>query len=192
MRVVRAVLVRAALACTLLGLTAPAAGAQELALAPLPLESLRTAAVEALFDTPQIQAPVATASLFDASQQIQVPRAQAPVFSEPRRPGALVPLYAGLVTLQALDFHSTRRALDLGAGQEANPLMKPVVGNNLAFAAVKASTAAGIIWATEKLWKNNRKAAVIVAGAANVLTGFIVARNYRIASEHQRWVPPQR
>src|SRR5687767_13111370 len=98
----------------------------------------------------------------------------------PRRPAALVPLYAGFATLQALDYTSTRRALSSGAGVEANPLMRSIVGNPAAFTAVKVAGTAGVILAGEKMWKKNRVAAVIFVAAVNGALAAIVARNYSI------------
>ena len=98
-----------------------------------------------------------------------------------QRPGALLPLYAGLVTLQALDIHSTYSALSRSGAREANPVMAPVVGNKAAFTLVKASSTAGLLWATEKMWKKNRKAAIIFAAAANAGLAAVVSHNYRVA-----------
>ena len=114
----------------------------------------------------------------------QVPRspsvfAVAPI-EEPARPAALMPLYGSLVALQGLDIHSTRRAVGSGAGQEANPAMEPIVRNSAAFIAVKAGATVGVIWASEKMWKKNRKAAVIFASVVNVAMAAIVANNYRV------------
>lgn len=95
------------------------------------------------------------------------------------RPRALLPLYGSLVALQGLDIHSTRRALRSGSAREANPAMRPIVNNGAAFVAVKAGATAGVIWASERLWKKNRKAAVIFAGVVNVAMAAIVANNYR-------------
>lgn len=112
------------------------------------------------------------------------PRRQ-PLFAlpppEPRRPEALMPLYASLVALQGLDIHSTRRALSSGSGSEANPAMRGVVKNGAAFLAVKAGATAGVIWASEKMWKKNRKRAVIFAAVVNVAMAAIVANNYRVS-----------
>lgn len=95
------------------------------------------------------------------------------------RPRALLPLYGSLVALQGLDIHSTRSALRSGSAREANPAMRPIVDNGAAFVAVKAGATAGVIWASERLWKKNRKAAVIFAGVVNVAMAAIVANNYR-------------
>ena len=97
--------------------------------------------------------------------------------SEPR-PGALVPLYASFATLQALDAHSTARALDYGA-VEANPVMKGIAGNPAALLAVKAAGTAGVIFASEKMWKKNRAAAVFFMVAANSAMAWVVQHNYR-------------
>lgn len=96
------------------------------------------------------------------------------------RPAALVPLYASFATLQALDYASTTRALSRGTGTEANPMMRSIVENRAAFMAVKAGAAAGLIIASEKMWKKNRLAAVIFVAAANGAVAAIVARNYSV------------
>ena len=64
---------------------------------------------------------------------------------------------------------------------EANPAMQPVVKNSAAFIAVKAGATAGVIWASEKMWKKNRKAAVVFATVVNVAMAAIVANNYRVS-----------
>ena len=132
------------------------------------------------------------ASLREAAQSQVVP-AVAPAgisvahrgpASEPRgpasepRPGALVPLYASFATLQALDAHSTSRALDQGA-VEANPMMKGLAGNPTALLAMKAAGTAGVIFASEKMWKKNRAASVFFMVAANSAMAWVVQHNYR-------------
>ena len=132
------------------------------------------------------------ASLREASPQRQVDAAPPqPLFGtaapeKPRRPAALIPLYGSLVALQGMDIHSTRRALDTGSGHEANPAMREVVNNGAAFLAVKTAATAGVIWASEKMWKKNRKAAVIFAAAVNGTMAAIVANNYRINRQLSR------
>ncbi len=97
------------------------------------------------------------------------------------RPSALLPLYASLGVLQALDVHSTGRGLAAG-GREANPVMGSVVGNRAAFIGVKAATTAGVVWASERLWrKQNRKAAVVLTALTNIGLAAVVAHNYRVA-----------
>ena len=98
----------------------------------------------------------------------------------PARPTALVPLYAGFATLQALDYASTTRALAGGNAREPNPMMGGIVGNRAAFVAVKAAAATAVICAGEKMWKKNRVAAVIFVAALNGAMTAVVARNYAV------------
>ena len=100
---------------------------------------------------------------------------------ETRRPSALLPLYASLIGLQALDIHSTRRAIETGATAEGNPLMRPFVENDAAFIAVKATTTAGTIFLTERLRKTHPKAAVVLAASLNIAMTAVVARNYQLS-----------
>jgi hypothetical protein len=95
-----------------------------------------------------------------------------------RRPSALVPLYVSFSTLQVLDTHSTSRALSRGAA-EANPLMKGIARSEIGMAAVKAAGTAGVIYASEKMWKKNKKAAVIFMVATNAAMAWVVQHNYR-------------
>lgn len=97
-----------------------------------------------------------------------------------RRPRAMVPLYVSYAALQALDVHSTARAIDRGA-VEANPVMRGMDGNRPGMLALKAAGTAGVIYAGEKLWRKNKTAAVVLMVAANSAVAFVVQRNYRIA-----------
>jgi Domain of unknown function (DUF5658) len=123
-------------------------------------------------------------SLRDAAQSQDVPTAAptgaAPGFALARqsRPGALVPLYVSFGTLQVLDAHSTSRALDRGA-VEANPMMKGIAGNPTALLAVKAAGTASVIFASERIWKKNKTAAVFFMVAANSAMAWVVQNNYR-------------
>jgi hypothetical protein len=145
-----------------LTLAAPAAAAQERPDTPRP--DLRAALAN-----PQL--PVGQ----------QIPMVPQPQERGSKRPAALLPLYASLVGLQALDIHSTRRGMQSGATRESNPLMKPFVGNDAAFIAVKASATVGTIFVTEKLRKKHPKTAVVLAVALNVGMAAVVANNYRLA-----------
>ena len=126
-----------------------------------------------------------TAASLGFDEQIPVPQRPpiftAPVVQPPGRPASLMPLYGSLIALQGLDIHSTRSALDSG-GSEANPAMRPLVQNSAAFVAVKAGATAGVIWASEKLWKKkHRKAAVVFATLVNVAMAAVVANNHRVS-----------
>ncbi len=120
-----------------------------------------------------------------AALQLAVPagidREAAPAIREhARRPAALIPLYASFVALEALDVHSTRDALAHGA-VEANPAMSALTGNSVGMVTVKAAGTAGLIFASEKLWKKNRPAAVVLMIVTNSAMAWVVAHNYRLA-----------
>ena len=97
---------------------------------------------------------------------------------DPPRPGALVPLYVSFAGLQALDAHSTIRALRSGAS-EANPLLREVADRPIALFALKAGVTASTIFLTEKLRVKNRVGAVVLMAALNSAYAMVVAHNYR-------------
>ena len=57
--------------------------------------------------------------------------------------------------------------------------MKGIAGNEIALMAVKAAGTAGVFFASEKLWKKKRSAAVIFMIAANAGMVWVVQNNYR-------------
>jgi hypothetical protein len=97
-----------------------------------------------------------------------------------RRPKALIPLYISLAALQWGDAASTRRGLEAG-GREANPLMAPIVGSTTGLFALKAGVSATMIYATERLWKQNRTAAVLMLVVTNLGYAAVVSHNLAIA-----------
>jgi hypothetical protein len=97
-----------------------------------------------------------------------------------RRPSILVPLYVSFGVMQALDVHSTQRAL-AGGGVEGNPMMKGIVGSPLAMTALKAGTSAGIILLTEKVRKRHPVAAIAMMVTLNSAYAMVVSRNYSIS-----------
>jgi hypothetical protein len=98
----------------------------------------------------------------------------------PKRPAALVPLYISFGVLQGLDGRTTFRALENGA-VEVNPLMKGVADSAVGMAAVKAAAGAGVIFATERMWKHNKVAAVLFMTATNSAMAWVVQHNHRVA-----------
>jgi len=96
------------------------------------------------------------------------------------RPAAQVPMYASFATLQALDYHSTTRAISQGIGREANPLARSVVEHPAGFLALKAGATAGMIWASERMRKKHPGRAVVLMLASNATMAVIVAHNYSI------------
>jgi hypothetical protein len=105
-----------------------------------------------------------------------VPSPPAPTLS---RPVMLAPLYTSYVALQALDVHSTRRALSKG-GVEANPLMRGVTGNAGLLIALKGAATAGTIFGAERLSKKHRLASVLLMIGANSAMAYVVSHNYRV------------
>lgn len=109
-----------------------------------------------------------------------VQRVHVPVVDEPQpRPAALVPLYASLATLNALDVHSTMKGISSGTTREANPMLKPFVSNQAAFIALKAATTVTTILLTESTRKKHPKRAVVLMIVSNAVMAAIVASNYR-------------
>ena len=96
-----------------------------------------------------------------------------------RRLGVLLPLYASFAGLQALDAHSTMRALQNGA-TERNPLLGDVAGQPAALFALKAGVTASTISpdreaAPETPWW----AAIALMTALDSFYAMVVVHNYR-------------
>jgi hypothetical protein len=91
--------------------------------------------------------------------------------------GVLLPLYASFATLQALDAHSTVRAIRAG-GEEANPLLRGVADRPAALYALKAGVTASTIFLAEKLRVRNRTGAIVLMAALNSAYAVVVAHNY--------------
>lgn len=109
-------------------------------------------------------------------------RADAPgvEFISGKRPSWFRPIHMLSATVQGLDAHSTFEALK-GRGVESNPLVKHMTSNKVAFLAVKAGVAAAVIYATDRMSKRHRVAAVVTAAVVNSAYVAIAASNYRIA-----------
>jgi hypothetical protein len=96
----------------------------------------------------------------------------------PRDERPLAPLYVSFAVLQALDVHSTTRAVNQG-GVEANPLLRGVAQQPAALIAVKAGGAASTIWLSQKLARRSRTGAFVLMTAVNSAYAMVVAHNYR-------------
>jgi len=103
----------------------------------------------------------------------------------PDRPAPLLGLYVSLATLQALDFASTRTALNAG-GVEGNPLVAPLLASPIGFLALKAGITGATIYVSERLWKKNRRAAVLTMIGLNAGYAAVVGHNYRVAASQRR------
>jgi hypothetical protein len=96
----------------------------------------------------------------------------------------LVALQATTIAAQALDIHSTFKAVDHGA-VEANPLMSGLVQNKAAFIGVKAGLTAGFMYATHKMSKRNKVGAILTAAAVNSVYLIVAHHNYKVARSLQ-------
>jgi len=158
-------------------MTPPAPSSVSVAVFAAALATFNLAAAQE-HSMPLPAAPVMTAPIeLDAPPDVVVRELAVTV---PRRPNSLVPLYVSYATLQALDIHSTIGGLDRGAA-EANPLMKRVTAAPVGLVAVKVASTAGVFYTTERLWKNNRVAAVFFMVGANSAMAWVVQHNYRAA-----------
>ena len=123
-----------------------------------------------------VAAPVAAAV---ASKDVPA-EAALPEFSSGKPPRWFVPIHLFSIAVQGIDAHSTLRMLE-HRGVEASPLYKGMTGNKVTFLAVKAGVAATVVYATGKLSKRHRAAAVLTAAAINSVCLTMAASNYRSA-----------
>ncbi|MFW6137311.1 MAG: DUF5658 family protein [Candidatus Aminicenantaceae bacterium] len=88
--------------------------------------------------------------------------------------------------LNIADYFSTREALKYPGLEEGNPLMKPFVKNDLAFAAVKIGLTAGNHLLMKKIHKENKTLAWIVSLTSNLLLSYVVVHNYNLIDQARR------
>lgn len=112
------------------------------------------------------------------ADQLQIPRNNE-FNAGPKRSTLMTSLYISTAAMQALDVHSTLRALDHGA-VEGNPLMENVTRNKVAFVALKAGVAFSTVMAARNMSKRNKVAAVLTLVAINSAYALIVNHNYRV------------
>jgi hypothetical protein len=99
-----------------------------------------------------------------------------------QRPMLLPALYGMSAALQGYDAYSTLSALKHG-GVEANPVMKGITGNPVAFIGLKAGVTAMSIVAAERMWKNhNRVGAIVTMVVTNGLMSAVAANNAKVLS----------
>ena len=124
-----------------------------------------------------------TNNIVSAGEPIEALHPSIPPVSETmpsQRIGVLLPLYASFAGLQALDAHSTVRALRNG-GTERNPLLGGVAGQPAALFALKAGVTASTILLTERLRPKHRVAAITLMAAIDSFYAMVVVHNYRAA-----------
>jgi hypothetical protein len=88
-------------------------------------------------------------------------------------------LYVGLIATQALDVHSTIRALDAGH-KEANPLARWATANPITLVAFKAAATTGTMYIIERLRKKHPKRALLLLAVVDSAYAFVVAHNYSV------------
>jgi hypothetical protein len=131
--------------------------------------------------TEGVAAAATTQFAADDQTVAQVPREVLPTPGRSWSTSLLVALQATTLATQALDVHSTLKALDAGA-VEANPVMSGVVKNKAALIGVKAAMGAGLMYATHRMAKRNKVAAIVTAAAVNSAYLFVAHHNYKLAS----------
>jgi Domain of unknown function (DUF5658) len=121
--------------------------------------------------------PVIHPSLVTAAQAPVAPlQPRADIRHTPR--GLMPALYAGNIALQAMDTHSTFRALDAGM-VESNPLMRWTTEHPVAFVSMKAAATATTILVAEKIRKKYPWRAALFMAGVNTAYALIVSHNYR-------------
>jgi hypothetical protein len=95
---------------------------------------------------------------------------------------AFATLYTSFGVLQALDAHSTSRALASGA-TESNALLAGFADRPVLLTGAKMGVTAGTIVMMERLRKRHPKAALITMMVLNSAYAVIVVRNSRIAHQ---------
>lgn len=135
--------------------------------------ALTLAAVDAL-PPPQPVAAKAAEAVGPAGSIVQLP-------ANVQRPTTtLNVLCVSFAALQAVDLHTTFRALDNGA-REGNPLLGGFASNKAAMIGFKAATTASTIYLVRKFGVRNRVASTIFMAAVNSAYAIIAAHNYRLA-----------
>jgi hypothetical protein len=151
-------------------------GMTEMTLAQLAGSADRQSALDQRFEGEQ------PSPLRRAIEDPQIPTAVEPQLTRKQGKTLVMPaMYVGLATLQALDAHSTLRAIDAGHA-EGNPLMGWVVDHPVAFVSIKGAATAGTILVAEKIRKKYPKRALAFMAAINTAYALVVAHNYRASS----------
>jgi hypothetical protein len=101
-----------------------------------------------------------------------------------KRSPLLFTLYASHLALELLDARSTQQAVANGRAREGNPLLEPFATNTAALTVTKLGMAAGIIFATDRLYRHHPLFAMVILGTIN--TGYIILlqRSYARFGSH--------
>ena len=85
-----------------------------------------------------------------------------------------------LAAFNAADYLSTLKALKIPGVEEKNPVLRSVVKNPYAFAAVKIGFTALACYSLKKLYKKSRPLAWALSVASNLACSYIVSNNIQI------------
>jgi hypothetical protein len=129
--------------------------------------------------TPSLAASVSANPVQFANEQAPAPVRE--FRTDPRwTTPVLISLQATTIVTQMLDVHSTMKAVNAG-GVEGNPIMGGLVNNKAAFLTVKAGVAAGVIYITHRVARDNKMAAIAASAAINSAFLMVARHNYRVA-----------
>ena len=119
-----------------------------------------------------LSSTLAEAQLLPREAPVPVVSYSADVLSE--EPPELTRMFVTHAALQGLDAFTTIRALDAGH-REMNPLLKS--GNSALIIGSKAAVTAMSLVLAQKLWKRNRRAAMLTVVVSNAVMSAVVANN---------------
>jgi len=100
----------------------------------------------------------------------------------PRHSAAFATLASTYVALNALDVYTTTKAIQSGAGVEANPLVGSAAANPVALSALKAASTTATIVLARQLWKKHPAAAIVLLVGANAGMSFVVMHNASVVN----------
>ena len=128
---------------------------------------------------PGVMAPVFESAAAQPQPALTLQRDGSAGFAAPSVRRSLIVSFAAL---QALDAHSTMKALS-GGGRESNPAMAGIASNRGALLAVKAGTAAATAYFAERLSRKHPRGAIVLMAVLNGAYAAVVAHNYRVARQ---------
>lgn len=130
--------------------------------------------------TPIIDTLASTTTTQFAAPEQTMPAMQRELPKPGMSTSVLTALQVTTVATQILDVHSTMKAMNNGA-VEANPMMRGVAKNPAAFISVKAAMSVGLMYATHKMAKRNKVAAIVTSAAINSAYLVVAHHNYKVA-----------
>lgn len=105
-----------------------------------------------------------------------------------RRPRLLTPMLYVHAGLQAADWHTTRKAMRVGA-REMNPLMKWAADSDWRLGAIKAAATTTVIWSTNRYACRHPDRALALLIAINVIYGAVATHNQRAHARMAGYAP---